>query len=61
MGGIDIRDLTLHDLRSRIALVSQSTELFNQSVLANIQYGRDNCSMDEILDAAKQAHAHEFI
>lgn len=60
-GGIDIRNLSLHDLRSRIALVSQSTELFNQSVLANIQYGRENCSMDEVLEAAKQAHAHEFI
>lgn len=61
LGGIDIRNLTLHDLRSRIALVSQSTELFNQSVLANIQYGRDDCSMDDVLEAAKQAHAHEFI
>ena len=53
--------MSLHDLRSRIALVSQSTELFNQSVLANIQYGQENCSIDEVLEAAKQAHAHEFI
>lgn len=60
-GGVDLRNLSLRDLRSRIALVSQSTELFNQSVLANIQYGRENCSMDEVLEAAKQAHAHEFI
>lgn len=60
-GGIDLRNLSLRDLRSRIALVSQSTELFNQSVLANIQYGREDCSMDEIVEAAKQAHAHEFI
>ncbi|MFN7290049.1 MAG: ABC transporter ATP-binding protein [Pirellula sp.] len=61
LGGVDIRNLSLHDLRSRIALVSQSTELFNQSVLANIQYGQENCSIDEVLEAAKQAHAHEFI
>jgi ATP-binding cassette, subfamily B, bacterial MsbA len=60
-GGVDLRNLSLRDLRSRIALVSQSTELFNQSVLANIQYGKENCSMDEVLEAAKQAHAHEFI
>jgi ABC-type multidrug transport system fused ATPase/permease subunit len=61
LGGVEIRNLSLHDLRSRIALVSQSTELFNQSVLANIQYGQENCSIDEVLEAAKQAHAHEFI
>lgn len=61
LGGIDLRNLSLRDLRSRIALVSQSTELFNQSVLANIQYGREDCSMDEVVEAAKQAHAHEFI
>jgi ATP-binding cassette subfamily B protein/subfamily B ATP-binding cassette protein MsbA len=61
LGGVDIRNLSLHDLRGRIALVSQSTELFNQSVLANIQYGQENCSIDEVIDAAKQAHAHEFI
>ncbi|MCU0711873.1 MAG: ABC transporter ATP-binding protein/permease [Pirellula sp.] len=61
LGGVDVRNLSLHDLRSRIALVSQSTELFNQSVLANIQYGREDCNMDEVLEAAKQAHAHEFI
>jgi subfamily B ATP-binding cassette protein MsbA len=60
-GGVDLRNLSLRDLRSRIALVSQSTELFNQSVLANIQYGKEDCSMDEVLEAAKQAHAHEFI
>lgn len=61
LSGVDIRNLSLLDLRSRIALVSQSTELFNQSVLENIRYGRESATDEEIIEAAKQAHAHKFI
>jgi ATP-binding cassette subfamily B protein/subfamily B ATP-binding cassette protein MsbA len=61
LGGVDIKSLTLADLRSRITLVSQSTELFNRSVLENIRYGSPNATVEEVEEAAKQAHAHEFI
>lgn len=61
LGGVDLRDLSLHDLRSRIALVSQQTDLFNRSVFENIQYGSPQSTHDEVVEAAKLAHAHEFI
>ena len=59
--GVDVRQLAMHDLRHRIALVSQSTELFNRSVLENIQYGSPDSSREEAIDAAKLAHAHHFV
>jgi len=61
MDGVDIRQLSTQDLRQRIALVSQSTELFNRSVLENIQYGSPNSTLDEAIEAAKLAHAHQFV
>lgn len=61
LGGIDIRKLALRDLRGRIALVSQSTELFNRTVMENIQYGSPDATVDEVIEAAKLAHAHDFI
>jgi ATP-binding cassette, subfamily B, bacterial MsbA len=61
LGGVDIRSLSLADLRSRITLVSQSTELFNRSVIENIRYGSPDATNEEVEEAAKQAHAHEFI
>jgi ABC-type multidrug transport system fused ATPase/permease subunit len=51
----------LKDLRSRIAIVTQQTELFNESILYNIRYGRWDATEEEIYDAARKAHAHDFI
>ena len=61
LGGLDIKNISLHDLRRRIALVSQSTELFNRSVFENIQYGSPDATLEETVEAAKLAHAHNFI
>ena len=59
--GTDIRDITLHDLRSMIGYVNQSPILFNDTFANNIRFGAENVSMDDIIAAAKIAHAHEFI
>lgn len=59
--GVDYRRLSVVDIRRRIALVSQTTELFNRSVLENILYGTNNCTRDDAIAAAKMAHAHDFI
>jgi ATP-binding cassette subfamily B protein/subfamily B ATP-binding cassette protein MsbA len=59
--GISLRDVSLKDLRSRIALVNQQTELFNESILHNIRYGRWEATDEEVIAAAKLARAHEFI
>jgi subfamily B ATP-binding cassette protein MsbA len=59
--GVDIRNFTLKSLRSQIAVVSQSTFLFNDTIRANIAYGGPGKSLDEIVAAAKQANAHDFI
>ncbi len=61
LNGIDYRQLSLSDIRKRIALVSQTTELFNRSVMENIRYGSPDCSEEEAVEAAKLAHAHDFI
>lgn len=59
--GIDFRDLRVDDVRKRIALVNQHTELFNNTISYNIRYGRMDATDAEVEWAAKQAHAHEFI
>jgi ABC-type multidrug transport system fused ATPase/permease subunit len=61
LDGIDLRDLALADIRQRITLVSQNTELFNRSVYENIRYGKPEATREEIEHAAKLAHAHDFI
>lgn len=61
LDGVDYRSLAISDVRGRIALVSQTTELFNRTVLENICYGRPNSTLEEAIEAAKLAHAHEFI
>jgi len=58
---VPLTEIALHDLRRRIAMVTQQTELFNESILYNIRYGRWDATDEEIIEAAKQAHAHEFI
>lgn len=61
LGGISLRNIPLKDIRSRIALVTQQTELFNETILHNIRYGRWNASEEEVIEAARRARAHEFI
>ena len=57
----DVRGYTLSSLRGAMAIVSQHTFLFNQSVQYNIAYGKPEASETEVFAAAKAAHAHEFI
>ena len=61
LGGIDLRELSFDDIRKRITLVGQSAELFNRTILENIQYGSPYATREEILEAATLAHAHDFI
>ncbi|MFM9197813.1 MAG: ABC transporter ATP-binding protein, partial [Planctomycetia bacterium] len=61
LDGVPLTELALHNVRRRIALVTQQTELFNESILYNIRYGRWDATEEEVVAAAKQAHAHEFI
>lgn len=61
VGGVDIKDLTLKDLRSKIAMVSQHTFLFNDTVFNNIHYGNLEASKDDVYSAAKTAFAYDFI
>jgi subfamily B ATP-binding cassette protein MsbA len=59
--GHDIRDVTLASLRSQIGIVTQETVLFDDTIAANIAYGRPAAGRAEIEAAARTAHAHEFI
>jgi subfamily B ATP-binding cassette protein MsbA len=58
---LDVRDLSLADLRAQIAIVTQEPILFNESVRDNIAYGNREASEAEIVAAAKAAFAHDFI
>lgn len=59
--GVPLRDVEIKDLRTRIALVTQQTELFNESILHNIRYGRWDATETEVVEAAKMARADAFI
>jgi subfamily B ATP-binding cassette protein MsbA len=59
--GHDVRDVTLASLRAQIGIVTQETVLFDDTILANIAYGRPTASRAEVEAAARAAHAHEFI
>jgi subfamily B ATP-binding cassette protein MsbA len=61
IGGTDIRSVSSRDLRSNIAVVTQETILFNDTIRRNIALGRTDASDPEIEEAAKHAYAHEFI
>jgi ATP-binding cassette, subfamily B, bacterial MsbA len=61
LDGHDLRDLTQASLRAQIALVTQDTFLFSDSVVYNIAYGRPDASFADVTRAARQAHAEEFI
>jgi subfamily B ATP-binding cassette protein MsbA len=59
--GHDLRDVSLHSLRTLIAKVTQETILFNDTVRNNIAYGQPDVPKQKIIDAAKAALAHDFI
>jgi ATP-binding cassette subfamily B protein len=59
--GTDVRDVTQESLRAQMAVVFQETLMFNDTVRANIAYGRADASDDEVEAAARVAHAHDFI
>ena len=61
LDGTDIRDLTLQSLRKNIGIVQQDVYLFAGTVADNIRYGKLDATMEEIVEAAKNANAHEFI
>lgn len=61
IGGVDLRDVSTSDLRNQIAVVTQETVLFNETIRRNIELGRPGASDAEIEAAAKHAHALEFI
>ncbi|MBW2703054.1 MAG: lipid A export permease/ATP-binding protein MsbA [Deltaproteobacteria bacterium] len=59
--GLDLRDLTLASLRAQVALVTQETILFNDTVAANMGYGQEEVGEDRLREVARQAHALDFI
>jgi subfamily B ATP-binding cassette protein MsbA len=59
--GINIKDVTVHDLRSLIGNVNQEAILFNDSFFNNIAFGVENATMEQVVAAAKIANAHDFI
>ena len=61
LDGIDIRDLRIKDLRSLIGNVNQEAILFNDTIFNNIAFGVENATMEQVIEAAKIANAHDFI
>ncbi len=59
--GHDIKDITEDSLRRNIALIPQDPSLFHRSIMDNIRYGRTDATDEEVIEAAKSSHAHEFI
>jgi ATP-binding cassette subfamily B protein len=59
--GVDVRDLDMKTLRSRIGISLQDVVLFSGTIRENIRYGRPDASEEEVVDAAKAAQAHDFI
>ncbi len=59
--GIDIRDIKLDDLRNNVGIVQQDVYLFAGTILDNIRYGRMDATDEEVVRAAKNANAHDFI
>ena len=59
--GKDVRDLTLESLRNQIGLVQQDVYLFVGTVFDNIRYGKPDATREEVIEAAKNANAHDFI
>lgn len=58
---VDVRDYQIRNLRSHIGIVLQDNILFSDTIMSNILYGRPDASEEEIIEAAKAVHAHDFI
>ena len=61
LDGTDIRDIRIKDLRSLIGNVNQEAILFNDTIFNNIAFGVENATMEQVIEAAKIANAHDFI
>lgn len=61
LDGVNIKKIDLHSLRDNIGLAMQDVFLFSDTIEGNIAFGRPDCSMEEVVAAAKIANAHEFI
>ena len=59
--GVDIRDFTQDSLHSQIGLIPQDPSLYHRTLMENIRYGRIEATDEDVMDAARKAHAHEFI
>ena len=59
--GINIRKIKLKNLRENIGFVQQETFLFSKSILENIKLGKSSATKEEVIEAAKNAYAHDFI
>ena len=59
--GVNVKDTTLHDLRSIMGNVNQEAILFNDTFFNNISFGVENATIEQVIEAAKIANAHEFI
>jgi lipid A export ATP-binding/permease protein msbA len=59
--GIDVKNYKIKSLRKKIGIVPQETFLFGGTILENIRYANQNASVEEVIEAAKKANAHEFI
>ncbi|MGH7275394.1 MAG: ABC transporter ATP-binding protein [Candidatus Rokuibacteriota bacterium] len=61
LDGHDVRDVTQASLRAQMGIVTQETFLFSDTIRYNIAYGRPDALFDDVVRAARQAHAHEFV
>ena len=61
INGIDVKEYKLEELRDKISLVLQKSELFNTSIKENILWGNPNATMEEVFEAARIAQAHDYI
>ena len=61
LDGVDVRDLSLDSLRENVGIVTQDTILFDDTIANNIAYSSPDAKRDDIEEAARAAHAHEFI
>jgi len=61
VNGVDLREVRQHSLRAAIGIVPQDTVLFNDTIRYNIRYGRPDASEDDLVEAARAAHIHDFI
>jgi ATP-binding cassette, subfamily B, bacterial len=59
--GQDLREITQDSLRQHIGMIPQDPSLFHRTLMENIRYGRIEATDEEVIEAAKKAHAHEFI